>query len=262
MSKKSDEPTKVKYSAPAIGRAFELIELIAANKSAKFTEIVQKLGIPKSSAHVILANLEDLGYIYRDSEANYRLTAKLKNLMVTSFDGQDSNEIVRIAAKKHLIKLKDETGLSVHLAMRDGVNVLYLEKIEADNFIRFDTYIGKRAPLHLTAVGKAILSAMSMDNVSVLADSFNFKEGPKGTLKNLDELSKQLEAFRKLGYAIEDQEEAAGVRCIAAHLPGIFDNTFSIGIIGMTDQISDKDYPKIAAKILKIAQAISDEIKT
>ncbi len=262
MPKKSDVPTKAKYSAPAIGRAFELIELIAANKSAKFTEIVLKLGIPKSSAHVILANLEDLGYIYRDSEANYRLTAKLKNLMVTSVDGQDSNEIVRIAAKKHLIKLKDETGLSVHLAMRDGVNILYLEKVEADNFIRFDTYIGKRAPLHLTAVGKAILAAMSKDDVSVLADSFNFKDGPKGTLTSLDELSKQLEAFRKLGYAIEDQEEAIGVRCIAAHLPGIFDNTFSIGIIGMTDQISDKDYPKIAAKILKIAQAISDEITT
>lgn len=262
MPKKNDQPTKAKYSAPAIGRAFELIELIAANKSAKFTEIVLKLGIPKSSAYVILANLEDLGYIFRDSEANYRLTAKLKNLMVTSVDGQDSNEIVRVAAKKHLIKLKDETGLSVHLAMRDGVNVLYLEKIEADNFIRFDTYIGKRAPLHLTAVGKAILARMSKNDVSVIAESFNFKEGAKGTLKSVDELSKQLEAFRKLGYAIEDQEEATGVRCIAAHLPDIFDNTFSIGIIGMTDQIADKDYSKIASKILKTAQAVSDEIKT
>lgn len=262
MPKKRDQPTKSKYSAPAIGRAFELIELIAANKSAKFTEIVLKLGIPKSSAHVILANLEDLGYIFRDSEANYRLTAKLKNLMVTSVDGQDSNEIVRLAAKKHLIKLKDETGLSVHLAMRDGVNVLYLEKIEADNFIRFDTYIGKRAPLHLTAVGKAILATMSKNDVSIIAENFNFKDNTKGTLKSLDELSKQLEAFRKLGYAIEDQEEATGVRCIAAHLPGIFDNTFSIGIIGMTDQISDEDYPKIASKILKIAKIISDEIKT
>lgn len=262
MPKKSDEPTKAKYSAPAIGRAFELIELIAANKSAKFTEIVVKLGIPKSSAHVILANLEDLGYIYRDSEANYRLTAKLKNLMVTSVDIQNSNEIVKIAAKKHLIKLKDETGLSVHLAKRDGVNVLYLEKIESDNFIRFDTYIGKRAPLHSTAVGKAILLAMTKEEVSVLAEGFNFKAGNKGTLKNLEELSKQLDSFRKLGYAIEDQEEAAGVRCIAAQIPGIFSNTFSIGIIGMTDQISDKDYQKIAAKIVKIAQIISDEIKT
>ena len=262
MPKKNDEPKKVKYSAPAIGRAFELIELIAAKKSAKFTEIVAKLGIPKSSTHVILSNMEELGYIFRDSDANYRLTAKLKNLMVTSVDGQDKNEIVRIAAKRHLIQLKEETGLSVHLAMQDSVNILYLEKIEADNFIRFDTYIGKRAPLHLTAVGKAILAAKTKEEVLVLAESFNFKAGAKGTLKNLDELAKQLESFRKLGYAIEDQEEAAGVRCIAAHVPNIFDNTFSIGIIGMTDQISDKDYPKIAAKILKIAKAISDEIKT
>lgn len=76
MPKKKDELKKVIHSAPAIGHAFELIELIAANKSAKFTEIVVKLGIPKSFAHVILANLEDLGYIYRDFEANYRLTAK------------------------------------------------------------------------------------------------------------------------------------------------------------------------------------------
>ena len=99
MPKINEAPKKAKYSAPAIGRAFELIELIAANKSAKFTEIVLKLGIPKSSAHVILTNLEDLGYIYRDSEANYRLTVKLKNLMVTSTDGQDTNEIVKIVAK-------------------------------------------------------------------------------------------------------------------------------------------------------------------
>jgi DNA-binding IclR family transcriptional regulator len=261
MPKINEAPKKAKYSAPAIGRAFELIELIAANKSAKFTEIVLKLGIPKSSAHVILTNLEDLGYIYRDSEANYRLTVKLKNLMVTSTDGQDTNEIVKIVAKKHLMKLKDETGLSVHLAKRDGVNVLYLEKIESDNFIRFDTYIGKRAPLHLTAVGKALLAAMTKEDVSQLSESFDFEAGNKATLKNLHELSLQLDSFRKMGYAIEDQEEAAGVRCIASHIPGVFDNNFSIGVIGMTDQISDKDYPKIAAKIVKIAQLIVDEVK-
>lgn len=261
MPKKNDVLKKSKYSAPAIGRSFELIELIAANKSAKFTEIVLKLGIPKSSAHVILKKLEELGYIFRDSEANYRLTVKLKNLMMTSTDGQDLNEIIKIAAKKHLIKLKDETGLSVHLATRDGVNVLYLEKIEADSFIRFDTYIGKRTPLHLTAVGKALLAAMTKENVSALSESFDFEAGNKAKIKNLDKLSIQLDSFRKFGYAIEDQEEAAGVRCIATHIPGIYDNNFSIGVIGMTNQISDKDYPKIAAKILIIAQLIVDEVK-
>jgi len=261
MPKNINAPKKAKYSAPAIGRAFDLIELIAANKSAKFTEIVLKLGIPKSSAHVILTNLEELGYIYRDSEANYRLTVKLKNLMVTSTDGQDTNEIVKTFAKKYLIKLKDETGLSVHLAKRDGVNVLYLDKIESDNFIRFDTYIGKRAPLHLTAVGKALLAAMTKENVSELSESFDFEAGNKATMNNLDNLSIQLDSFRKLGFAIEDQEEAAGVRCIAAHIPGILDNNFSIGVIGMTDQISDRDYPKVAKKIIRIAQLIADEVK-
>ena len=139
--------------------------------------------------------------------------------------------------------------------------MLYLDKIESDNFIRFDTYIGKRAPLHLTAVGKALLATMTKENVSELSESFDFEAGNKATMKNFDNLSIQLDSFRKLGFAIEDQDEAAGVICIAAHIPGIFDNNFSIGVIGMTDQISDRDYPKVAKKIIKIAQLIADKVK-
>ena len=249
------------YSAPAIGRAFVVIEHLAEHQKARYSELVERLGIAKSSTHVILANLEILGYIYRDSNSYYRLTSKFSNLSNHTKNTAQLHDLVVSSAKSHLIELRNSTGLAVHLATLDGSNVYYLDKIEAEDFIKFDTYVGKRAPLHLTAVGRAILASLTSQKLEELLPSLNYSAGNDNSPKDAKDVMKQIQAFRVTGYATEKEEEAIGVECLAVAIP-LKKNTYpySVGVVGMTYQMKEKDINRVAKLVTKAAKQIAKEV--
>ena len=210
---------------------------------------------------MVLTNLAKLGYIYRDGEAIYRLTSKFYNIGNKSIGTSVAHEAVITTSKKHLYLLRDKTGLSVHLATIEGSNVFYLDKIESEDFVKFDTFVGKRAPIHLTAVGRALLLTLSDSNLEPLLKALDYSRGNNGNLSDPKILRKRIEEYRKLGYATEKEEEADGVECIAA--PIIAKNltqSYSVGVIGLTNQLKDKDVKKIATNVVRIAKDIASEL--
>lgn len=249
------------YSAPAIGRAFRVIEYLAEKPAAKFREIHEELGIAKSSAHLILINLENLGYIYRDTDSNYRLSPKFFKLSNYSMNTLTSHDAITSISRKRLVSLSKATGLAVHLATTEGNNVLYLDKIEANEFVKFDTFVGKRAPLHLTAVGRALMMVLNEKDLETLYESLNLTfKLDKATLKLLN---KRMDEFKKQGFAIEQGEEASGVECIAVPIySSKIINPYSIGVISLSQHMKDKDPARIAKLLIKTAREISLEIGT
>lgn len=249
------------YSAPAIGRAFRVIEYLAEKPAAKFREIHEELGIAKSSAHLILINLENLGYIYRDTDSNYRLSPKFFKLSNHSMNTLTSHDAITSISKKRLVSLSKATGLAVHLATTEGNNVLYLDKIEANEFVKFDTFVGKRAPLHLTAVGRALMMLLNEKDLETLYESLNLTfKLDKATLKLL---KKRMDEFKKQGFAIEQEEEASGVECIAVPIySSKIIHPYSIGVISLSQHMKDKDPARIAKLLIKTAREISLEIGT
>jgi DNA-binding IclR family transcriptional regulator len=259
--KRSNVARSSTYSAPAIARAFRVIEYLAEKPAAKFREIHEELGIAKSSAHLILINLENLGYIYRDSDSNYRLSPKFFKLSNNSINTLTSHDAITSISRKRLISLSRETGLAVHLATTEGNNVLYLDKIEANEFVKFDTFIGKRAPLHLTAVGRALMMLLNENDLNLLFESLSLSfELDKVAQKSL---KKRMDEFRKQGFAVEREEEASGVECIAVpiHSTRTF-QPYSIGVISLSLHMKDKDPARIAKLLIKTAREISLEIGT
>ena len=261
IRKSSNSPKSPAYSAPAIGRAFKVIEYLAEKPAAKFREIHAELGIAKSSAHLILINLENLGYIYRDSESNYRLSSKFFKLSNSSMNALTSHDAITTLSRKRLVSLSKATGLAVHLATTEGNNVLYLEKVEANEFVKFDTFVGKRAPLHLTAVGRALMMLLNEKDLDSLLESLSISHQlDHGTLKLL---RKRMGEFRKQGFAIEREEEATGVECIAVPIHSTRTiQPYSIGVISLSLHMEDKDPVRIAKLLMKTAREISQEIGT
>jgi len=252
---------RVTPSSPTVARTLQLIEFLAQHSGVRFTEIVTELGIPKSSAHAILSNIENLGYIYKGSDANYRLTSKFFNLSTISKESVNPLDFIRQIAKNHLGTLKNDTGFAVHLATQDNSNVLYLEKIEADNFIRFNTFVGKRSPIHLTAVGKALLSCMSPEELGRILKTLEYRAGSVRSVKNEEQLILHLNDFRKRGFAIETGEEEDGVRCIAVGIPlKTGQPKLSLGIIGLIDQFSEIDNDALVKKLILTARNIADDL--
>jgi DNA-binding IclR family transcriptional regulator len=240
----------------AVERALTMLEVVAqAQDGLSNAEISRKLGIPKSSASYILRTLENRGYLGRDAESGkYRVGLKILSLSRGALGGLD----IRGVALPVMRRLMQQTGLTCHLAVLDGAEAVYIEKVEPEGFIRMDTWVGRRMRVHATSVGKAIVAHISQEDLEeILRKSGMEKRTPK-TITTPSRLLKDLEKVRVQGYAVDDEENNLGARCVAAP---IFDGRGSIlaslGLSGTTQQVSTQTMPRIVDALRDAARHIS-----
>ena len=143
-------------NATAVERALLILEYLdSSRRGLNISEIGRKLEIPKSSAHVIVVTLERLGYLERKPDSlNYHLGLKAYGLgrgMIKDLSlGELALPVMRV--------LVDRLHVPAHLAVADGEQGVYVQKVDAPGLIKFDTYIGRRMDLHCTGVGKVMLA--------------------------------------------------------------------------------------------------------
>ncbi len=212
MSEQSEEPAKGVKSAARVLDIFEL--LVQHADGLSLSEICSALRLPKSSGHALLTTLTDRGYL-RDGrrDRTYRLGPVLfeigsaylasTNLVV---DGQD---VVRETARAC-----DET---VHIAVLDGADVLYVAKEEGTSTIRMVSAVGRRFPAHGTGVGKMLLASLPDDDVAArYPDSPPLAALAAGTITDPRRLRAEVAATRERGYALDYEESTPGLCCVAA----------------------------------------------
>ena len=248
--------TKPDSPSAAVERALAMLEAAAqATEGLSNAEISRKLNIPKSSASYILRTLETQGYLTRDAESGkYRVGLKILSLSRGALGGRD----VRGVALPIMRHLTHQTGLTCHLAVLDGPDAVYIEKVEPEGFIRMDTWVGRRMRVHATSVGKALVAYIPQEQLErILRQSGMEKRTPK-TITTLPRLLKELEKVRTQGCAIDDEENNLGARCVGAP---IFDERGSIeaslGLSGTTQQVSPQTMPRILEALKDAARHIS-----
>jgi DNA-binding IclR family transcriptional regulator len=143
-------------NATAVERALAILECLdSSRRGLNISEISRKLNIPKSSAHVIILTLERLGYVQKKADSlNYGLGLRAYGLGM----GMMKNLSISDVAVPHMRVLVDELRLPAHLAVPDGDQGVYIQKVDAPGLIKIDTYVGRRMDLHCTGVGKVILA--------------------------------------------------------------------------------------------------------
>lgn len=247
-----------KYSTPAVEKAFAVLELISRREQgARMVDVVDQLELPKSSAFVLLTSLEQLGYLTRDTAGHYRLTSRMFELGVRAMRNLDVTDV----SVPHLEKLRDTTAMTVHLAGRDHSSVIYLHKIDGPGFVRFDTYVGKRASIHLTAVGKALAAFLPNDEIDRIADDLDFSRGTGKSMKSARALKMNLKKIRERGYAMDDEEEEPGVRCVAAPIRDHRGEVVaSVGTVGLAHDLSGATLDRVSAAVIETANAISAQL--
>ena len=161
-------------------------------------------------------SLVGLGYVVQDEEnGHYRLTLKMFELSSGIVDSMD----IMGVAKAHLERLSQRTGEAVHLVIRDGRDIVYIYKTESGP-MRMSSRVGLRSPLYCTGVGKAILATLPGDELEDIWTHSNVQKLTDKTITDLEELRSQLVEVRANGYAIDDEENELGVRCVAVAIPG------------------------------------------
>jgi DNA-binding IclR family transcriptional regulator len=172
------------------------------------TDITAATGIPTSTAHRLLGELEAWGALQRDGLGRYQVGMRLWEL------GQHAGRQVREIARPHLQDLFSLTQETVHIAVRDGTDVLYVDRIYGSRRVPQASRVGGRLPLHATAVGKAILA---FEDEAVRDDLLSEPLERRTSLTHVDPslLVAELRAIHAQGYAIAVDEVRAGSASIA-----------------------------------------------
>ena len=201
-------------SVQSLDRAFDILELLAGERRGMMlTDIGRHLDLHKSTVHRLLASLKDRGYIEQEAETGrYRL-----GLGFIALTSQYLNNLeIKTEAEPHLRRLSEKLGETVFLATLQDGNVVYLDKVEQFDGLRRYSIIGKRAPLHCTSLGKALIMGLPVSTVRELVGEGPFEQVTPSTNTNPDILMRELELSRQRGWSQDIEEYNAGVSCVGA----------------------------------------------
>lgn len=212
-----DKKEDAKNPVQVAQRIFQVIEALSITGPAGLMELSNSLGLHKSTAHRLLTSLAFMGYVRQDEETGkYMLTFKIVELSSRVLGQLDVPSLVHPCLKK----LMEQTGETVHLVQRDGNDAVYIDKVEAlSGTVRMVSRVGSRIPLYCSGVGKAILAMMKDGQVRDIWQASKISSLTEHTIISLEKLYPVLAAVRKNGYAMDDEENEIGVRCIAAAVP-------------------------------------------
>ena len=223
-------------SVSSVRRALSIIETLAHARNGMGVSVVsRKIHAPKSSTHTILLTLERSGFLQRDERTgHYLLGMKILTLGNALLGNTDVREQVR----GYLLDLVEQTGLTGHLGVLDGDQLVYIDKVDSPGMVKMNTWVGRRIDSHATGLGKALLAHLSAHRFDELFRSKPLARRTRKTICSKDALRRDMQKIQARGYAIDDEECGAGVRCVGS---AIFDREgkpiAAIGVSGTTGQV-------------------------
>jgi IclR family KDG regulon transcriptional repressor len=243
----------------SIGKAFTVLQLIGQEKESGIAGMVKQLKWKKSTVHRIASSLEELGYLEQNPlTLKYRLSLKLfslGNLTKTRLN-------LHAAALPFLEKLQRDTGESIYLGVMDRHEVVYVEHLPSQHLLQPLVQVGSRAPLHCTAIGKALLSDLSVDELRTIFRTSGLKKPTPNTLSTLKAVKKALVEIRKTGFAIDNEEYHLGIRSIAAPIrDGAGRVIAGISVAGPTVRLDLQNLKKMGDLLKRTAESISRSLK-
>lgn len=204
-SRSGDQPTSVVRRLSALLAAFEL-----RDTHLGVNELARRTGIPKASVSRLVKEMEAIGFLER-SGAKVGLGLRLFELG----ERASRRRSVREVALPFMADLREATRQTIHLAILDSTDVVYVEILRARAAPRFPSAVGRRLPAHATGVGKALLAGSSNDVIEAVVAAGLRRLGPR-TITGPGSLLKQLKRISTTGIAYEHEESAAGVACVAS----------------------------------------------
>lgn len=232
----------------AAQRLFALLEILAQQGAMGVTELSAAAQLNKATVFRQLNTLAALGYVRQEESGKYRLTYKLLRVAGKLLEQSDMRSLVR----PYIEHLAAQTGETVHLVQREDDHIVYIDKVEPTvNSIRMVSRIGMSQPLYCTAVGKALLAGQQQREVREVWNRTKVRSLTPHTLVKWENFCAELEQVRRLGYAMDNEENELGVRCIAVALPdysGLCSHAVSIS--APVSRMTEERVPQIAAQLL------------
>ncbi len=239
----------------SVEHCLQLINALSGNEQGRgVTELSGELRLAKSTTHRLLQTLVGHSYVVQDpTSGRYHLGLKFLELGALVSDRLSIQKI----ARPYLQRLMEATNETVQLGVLEGREVVYADKIECSRTIRMYSRVGRRSPLHCTALGKALLAYQPEAVLTDLLGAGLLPHTPR-TITTARTLRAELRQVREKGYAFDNEEFEEGLRCLAAP---IWDHTetvvASLGIAGPAVRINPGRMPELIKLLQEAAEAVS-----
>jgi DNA-binding IclR family transcriptional regulator len=247
-----------KYRIKVLEKAFKILELFSErDKELSATEIHNCLSYNKTSTFRIIKNLEDAGYIEKDSRTlKYKLGLRIFYLASLA----EPHTAIRKITRPFLEKLNEECHETVHLAVLHQGEALYLDKIEGKKTIRVISRIGMKLPAHCSGVGKTLLASLSEEALEEIIREKGLPRFTDNTITDLNDLKEELAQIRKQGYAIDNEEIEEGLKCSAAPLINSEEKVLAAISISAPTESFNKECSTYISRVKKTAKEVSQAI--
>jgi DNA-binding IclR family transcriptional regulator len=245
---------------PALDRALTVLECLAQSRYGySVSELSRRLSMPKSSVHLLLRTFEQRGYLHKQARGGrYRFGWKMVTLLRHAVDGVAISD----EARPVVADLCRATGLTAHMGLLEGGEVVIVERVEAESPQRVGSWVGRRLQLHSTAVGKALIAHLPSDEIELQFGPTPLPRANDRTIATLPELRRELQRVRERGYALSDEEYEIGIRAVGAPVHNSDRHVVAaIGVLGSKAQIPDHRIAELAEAVKGAAAEIGIRLR-
>ncbi len=240
----------------SIDRALALLEILAEDDDGyRLVDLAQRAGLSPSTTHRLLTTLETRRFTQFDRETG------LWHVGVQCF-AVGANFVRRrnlvAQSRPFMRQLRDTAGETVNLGMADQGEVVILTQVESRELMRAIARPGGRSPMHCSGLGKALLSALPEKEVAEILHRHGMRRLTAHSIVRPARLHETLDEIRKAGFALDDEEHAIGLRCVASVIYDEYSNPVAaISIAGPTARISDRKIPDLGKLVTRAAFEIT-----
>lgn len=200
------------YSIRSVQRVCDILDLLQSSSGGlRLLDFAEASDLPKSSVFRYLATLESRGYVERDARGYYTIGLSLS--------GERLEALTR-RLMPSLLRLREELGETINIGLLDGSRIAYLQVLESPHSIRNAPRADGREFVHSTALGKVLCAGKPREVVLAVLQHEGMPAQTPHTITDVDEYLHELERTRRRGYALDDEENELGGRCIAMLVPG------------------------------------------
>lgn len=247
-------------SNQSVEKTLQIIEVMArARGPLRLQEISRQSELPPSTTLRMVNTLVQRGYAFQEADTlRYGLTLQLSR--IGSMIGAQYD--LREYAHPIMEQLSVACGEACCLAIEQDHEVVYVDLVDGpDNMLRIMQYIGKRAPMHCTGIGKLLLLNRTDDQVRALMEQAGMRRFTDRTITTMEALYQELAQIRARGYSTDDEECEIGARCVAA---GVYDYTGrivgGISVSGPATRLTAERIPQIAELVVHAGRAVSSRM--
>ena len=234
------------------------IEYLAQSGPTGLQDLSNELGLNKSTVHRILNSLICMDYVRQDAETlKYSLSFKFCRI---SNQILAQNSLIDIA-RPYIKQLAELSGETVHLVQIDHIHAVYIDKVESPrNSVRLVSMVGKSIPLYCSGVGKAMLADMPDEKIRSVWEQSEIRKMTEYTITDPARFQEEIREIRRNGYALDNEENEPGVRCIAVSLRSFQGKpSYALSISAPKDRMSDSRILELKEMILDTKEKISRE---